>query len=703
MGIFGRGKGGRGCRTCRWRASGVVAAALLAGCTVLPVAMDDAERERLAAEARDKLFAGQEPLSGTLSLAEATARAVKYHADQRLRLMEEAVAAAQLDVARFDLLPRLTANAGYTTRNNDAFGFGFTPGGGVAVNPSASVERSRDTFNLGFAWNVLDFGVSYYRARQLADQTLIARERRRKAVQTLMHDVRQAWWRAEAAQRLTPEIDSLLDEMARAMDKTRAIEARKLLPPAQVITLRRALLDLEQQISARRQDLAQAQVELAALVNVPPGTALRLGTHDLAERRTLDLTADVDRLESAALRSRPELAEEGYRARITEAEARKAILGILPGLTLDFAWNYDSNRYLVNNAWTSAGMSLAFNLVKVFSIPALNRSAEAQRQADEARRMAMAMAIMAQTRIAAVRYALVADEYAIWNEAARDDEQIVKFLSSSAEVGIDTELEIIRAKARSLVSKISRDLTYANLESAVGRLYNSVGFDPVKPDSGQQAGVAELTAMIEARFSDLGRDLFTQRPQAPLPTVWVAPVEGVDSRSATLLSEGIGRALGGSEVRMAGSGDADLSVSIRAHIQPPRRGGRATRLDVRVLDRRTGREVTRAEFRTTLSEPVDDEQLRVLGEGAAYRVLGTLAPSRIVRFARPAAGGAERPASSERRTADVDSSLARFLDSDGGTPLHLRIDPELRSDIRAALSRAEGPTFTRQQTTETSR
>ena len=78
----------------------------------------------------------------------------------------------------------------------------------------------------------------------------------------------------------------------------------------------------------------------------------------------------------------------------------------------------------------------------MFSLPALNRSAEAQKQADDARRLAVAMAILTQTRIAAVRYGLVADEFLIWDEASRDDDLIVQYLAASAQAGIDMELEI---------------------------------------------------------------------------------------------------------------------------------------------------------------------------------------------------------------------------------------------------------------------
>src|SRR5689334_14268064 len=99
----------------RWRlvmpllAAGLAVA--LAGCMVRPSPLDAEERARIAEEARAALFAGQEPLNGPLTLSEAMARAIKYQAEYRQRQMEQAAAEAQLDVARFDLLPRFTANA----------------------------------------------------------------------------------------------------------------------------------------------------------------------------------------------------------------------------------------------------------------------------------------------------------------------------------------------------------------------------------------------------------------------------------------------------------------------------------------------------------------------------------------------------------------------------------------------------------------
>jgi outer membrane protein TolC len=654
---------------------GLLAAGLgltLAGCAVTTEPLKPEEREKIAAEAREQLFAGQEPLAAPLTLAEATARAIKYQAESRQRRMEEAAAAAQLDVAQFDLLPKVVVNAGYNTRNNEAFGFGVTPDGNVTATPSAAQERTYRTANVAVAWNVLDFGTSYFRAKQLSDQKLITEERRRKAVQTLMHDVRVAWWRAEAAQRLLPETDRLLAEIDQAIEKTRLVEARKLLPPVQTATLRRALLDLSQQIVLRRQDLAQAQVELAALINAPPGSEVRLASPPSDARNVADLAADVDKLEALALSQRPEMAEEGYRARISADEARKALVGLLPNVGVFLTPSYDSNRFLVNNTWVGAGATVALNLVKVFSLPALNRSEEAQRRADEARRQAMALAVLTQTRIAAVRYTLVTDEFVVWDEAARDDDVIVQHLASSESAGIDNELEVVRARARAIASHINRDLAYAAVQGTMARLFNSVGYDAV-PREDEELALAELTKLVQLRYGELERASFSPRAEDEKPVVALGKVSGLAPRAAELFGEGANRVLAEGNMKAVGSaavgGAADVWLDMRLKLGRSADGRRTVLVDIGAR-RPTGSTAAAArEFKTTLSEPVDDEQWRVLGEGAAYRMMSELASTRIARPALRIDPTLETPTGAGPRAVVAPPTAA--------DPLDLRLDEQL--------------------------
>lgn len=123
-----------------------------------------------------------EPLTGELSLDQAIARALKYNLDRRARMMEEALAFRQLDVARYDMLPRLMAQAGYSTRNNDKISQSRNAeDGSLSQSRFISQERDHTVSSLGLSWSMLDLGVGYYGSRQQADRVLIAAERRRKA------------------------------------------------------------------------------------------------------------------------------------------------------------------------------------------------------------------------------------------------------------------------------------------------------------------------------------------------------------------------------------------------------------------------------------------------------------------------------------------------------------------------------------------
>ena len=146
---------------------------------------------------RLKMFAEQEPISGPITFHEAAARALKYNLDYRLKLMESALSHSLYDVSKFDMLPRLVANAGYVSRSNTSGGVSEgidvrtgQPDGTVSLRPSTAVEDNRRLAGLTLSWNVLDFGVSYYRAQQKADQILMAEERRRKVAQNVLQDVR---------------------------------------------------------------------------------------------------------------------------------------------------------------------------------------------------------------------------------------------------------------------------------------------------------------------------------------------------------------------------------------------------------------------------------------------------------------------------------------------------------------------------------
>lgn len=132
----------------------VLAAAVLAlsACsTIVPAPL--VAKDLLVSTQADQQAMRQDvqPITGPLTLDEALARALKYNLDRRAKMMEEALALNQLDVSHFDMLPKLMAQAGYATRNNDKISQSRDA---LTGQPSSgrfiSQDRSHNMAELGF-------------------------------------------------------------------------------------------------------------------------------------------------------------------------------------------------------------------------------------------------------------------------------------------------------------------------------------------------------------------------------------------------------------------------------------------------------------------------------------------------------------------------------------------------------------------------
>lgn len=505
----------------------MAAAVILAGCSVTPKALTpDEVRDRVKQDSVE-MYRAQEPITGPVSMEEAVARALKYNLDYRLKRMESALALGLTDYASKDMLPQLVASAGYQGRNNFSGGTSIGLLDGVeSTNPTSSDERSRTLRGIEFSWNALDFGVSYYRARQQGDQFLIAEERRRKVVQNLLQDVRAAYWRALGAQRLTAQADEVLQKASLALTRSREAESQKIISPGVALAYQRALLDATTLLNQRRQDLEFAKRELAALMNVPPGVEFQV-----AEAQEVPLPMaprELGKLEDMALLQRPELREEDFRKRISADEARKQILSVLPGITLSYGQQYDSNRFLFNNSWSEGGLSLAWNLMRLVSIPAMKDMQAYQAKTDEARRMALSMAILTQTRVGVERYRMALEDFKLADQAAQVDQRLAAFTKASVSAKLDSELEAIRTQARAVLGAYQRANAYANAHIAFGRLYNSLGFDPIADDF-EGNDLQQLTQRVAQHLQATQKDAFEMSSnlfgQAPVVSVQLAGIQ----------------------------------------------------------------------------------------------------------------------------------------------------------------------------------
>ncbi|WP_341674744.1 TolC family protein [Niveibacterium sp. SC-1] len=474
---------------------------LLGACSLThskPLTQEE-NQQRLAAD-QIAMYDSQEPVSGPISFYEAAARALKYNLDYRLKLMEKALAANLWDVSTHEMLPRIVGTAGYRSRSNDSGGTSIgIEDRQVSLRPSTSEERYRQIDSLGTSWTLLDFGVAYFRTQQKSDQIYMAEERRRRVAQNVLQDVRNAYWRALGAQRLKADVDQLLVRTQKALDAAQEAEERGLLPRQEVLSYQRALLDAISLLTVRRQDLEFAQAELRALMSLPANAPMIL--IDGPEPALPKLVSNMNVLEQLSLTQRPEIMEEWYRKRVNQADIEIAKSQLWPNMGLDWSLQYDSNQYLYNNTWTQFGAFMSVNLLKLLQYPALDRSQESQGKTDDTRRIALSMAILTQVRLGVLRYRLACDELAFVDRSLKVDQKLLGYAQAARKTTIGSELEVIRAEGRYLLSRYQREAAYSDAQAAWGRLYNSVGLD-VLPETLAKDDIATLAAAIEKTLAE---------------------------------------------------------------------------------------------------------------------------------------------------------------------------------------------------------
>jgi outer membrane protein TolC len=458
---------------------------------------------------RDRVTIDQEPISGPVGLYEAMARALKYNLDQRVELMDIALKNQQLQVAHYSLLPGVVANSGYVDRNNYSGGnsvelLGSNTTGAESLRSSTSSEKDVRSADLSMSWHVLDFGLSYVRAKQAADEVLISREKRRKVINRIIEDVRSAYWKAVAAERTLAGLRKLSRRVKRALSDSRKLAERAEASPLTALTYERELREIQREINGLQGDLVTAKAQLAALINVEPGTEFRLAIPSRI-RPPKRIKLGAGEMISTALMARSELREVAYRSRINENEAHAAVLQMLPGISFTAAPNFNSNDFLFNKHWLSWGARASWNLINVFNYPARKAEVMARDDLLDARALAVTMAVMTQVHVSRARLVHARRKYRAATDFYDVQWRIARQIRSSLTAGKVSEQTAIREEMNTLVARVKRDLAFVELQNAFANVYASMGMDPFEDDFvSQNDPVSHLEAILRQRWRALG-------------------------------------------------------------------------------------------------------------------------------------------------------------------------------------------------------
>ena len=476
------------------------AVALLAACsTITPTPIEAPDLKKVNQADTTAIRKDVEPVTGPLTLDEAIARALKYNLDRRARLMEEALALNQLDVTQLDMLPKVLAQAGYTTRDKEraTFSSPYTPTKGPkSTNSSFSQEATHNTVDLGLTWSLLDVAAGQVSSQQAADRVLIAAEKRRKAMHVLMQDVRTVYWRAVSAQKLRSGVEATLKMAEDALADARKAEAERLRAPLDSLRYQRQLLENLRLLEAINQELSTAQVELASLINAPVGQTIQLSEADVILANDIALNAPVAQLEELALENNADLREQHYNGRIAAAEVRKTMTRLFPNLTFNYGIKYDSDAYLVHNNWNEAGLQLSFNLVNLFTGPTQIKLAEAGVALADQRRMAAQMAVVTQLHLARLQLQNARAQFNRAESIYNTDQKIADQVRARQSVQAQSQLDRVANETTAILSLLRRYQALSQVHLAESRLIANLGLEPKIGSTGELT-LAQLTQQVK--------------------------------------------------------------------------------------------------------------------------------------------------------------------------------------------------------------
>ena len=506
-------------RLLRLLAGPFLTALILGGCGVKPEVITPAEHVQRAQADYAKIYDGYVPVDHPLRLTDAIARALKYNYDAQLVREQFTLQERQVDLAMAAMLPRLALNAGYNARSNDPAAQSINERTKqVSLDYAYSEEPRHVTAGPEFTWTVLDLGLSYFQAKQQGYQTLVAVERRRKVIDTIVRKVQDSYWKALVASEMLPRLKPILVRAERILAASREASRRQLAPDMPMLEFQREMSQVVGQLHHIDTELNDSRAQLATLINVPTNVRLAF-TETKFDLKQSAATVDTHHLEEIGLALRPELREEAYQERIDRQDVYKEILKMMPGFGILANINYDSNRYLYNSAWGGVGIQAGFNLANIIRGP---RAIDAAKQAVEVaktRRLALSVAVLSQINLAYQSYVSALEDMHTSREVFDVERKISGVAKNARAANSLSDSQLMQRELEEVVAELNYYHNVSLARYALVTLYISCGVDLVPPT----VELGDLGKMSEQLTGGISPWATGQLPEVVLPAAAPAP------------------------------------------------------------------------------------------------------------------------------------------------------------------------------------
>jgi hypothetical protein len=244
-----------------------------------------------------------------------------------------------------------------------------------------------------------------------------------------------------------------------------------------VVARQGQIINRVETLNQKREDVSLATIELKSITAIAPHTPVRLTSHpkDVFNKNNIVNSHHIDDLIIVALQNRPETREQYAKKNIAIRNTQQELMRTFPGLNLIFTRNYDSNSFLDNSTWSNFSAALTQSLNNIISLPTRYRASRNQEKLEEAQRLALTAAIIAQVHISRLRIDIAEDNYKTAVQRAKIQRKAHYATTRGKDFGGESGFTKILTEADSVDSTIAETLAFAELQRAYIDMMGTLG------------------------------------------------------------------------------------------------------------------------------------------------------------------------------------------------------------------------------------
>ena len=400
-----------------------------------------------------------------------------------------------------DILPQIYASSYGTWRNNASASVGVKVDDTSGTMPEdffTAQDQAIAISNFTTSWDLLEIGLSGFKANRRAINAYSEGEQNQYLCNKLAVDVENAYWRAVAFEQAEKKAEWLKSRVAYALGLSQQRADENPDTKLQELMFQRELIDINRWYQSLYRSLVSAKPELARLMNLPAGTEFNLESKRLPSDLGNLGKQDALSLIQSAYKNRPEIRQALYQVDLAKLKNEEDLWRHLPAMRFFIGGNNNSNSFVLNSSFASAGASLSWDLLRLGQIGDTKRNGKIAMAQQRRQTEILASAIMAQVMIAREQMHKLDYDLTLAWKALSVQGEITDDLTLDVASGKKPETYLVKEEVMRELSYIREQMARAELHTAKARLQQSVGLVPICQAPKQSSALSASASMTHS-------------------------------------------------------------------------------------------------------------------------------------------------------------------------------------------------------------